>query len=57
MNAIRNIVTEDNKRDQFNKIALSCVHDMQRNYGDACETGKALSALLKKNLWYDDVDV
>ena len=54
--AVRGIVTDPTNGPSFGKIAKACVHDLQRNYVEACATGNSLAAELKARLWQDDYD-
>ncbi|HEY5255833.1 MAG TPA: hypothetical protein VIJ53_14350, partial [Acidobacteriaceae bacterium] len=50
--AIRNIIVDPNNRSQYTKIAQSCIHDLQRNYEEACKTGTELCAELRERIRY-----
>lgn len=52
--AVRGLLTDATKRTEFSKIAIACLHDLERNYKEAEQSGNALSALAKKNLWTED---
>jgi hypothetical protein len=52
--AVRGVLTEKDKKDAYTAIAISCLHDLKRNYEEARESGNALAALVKKNFWGED---
>jgi hypothetical protein len=49
--AVRGVLTETAKSDAYIAIAISCLHDLRRNYEEARESGIALAALVRQNFW------
>ncbi len=52
--AIRNSVVDQGNREQHIKITKACLSDMERNYKEICDVGKAMAAELQKRLWSED---
>jgi hypothetical protein len=49
--AVRGVLTETAKEDAYVAIAISCLHDLKRNYEEARDSGTGLAALVRKNFW------
>ncbi len=49
--AVRGVLTETAKEDAYAAIAISCLHDLRRNYEEARDSGTALAALVRQNFW------
>jgi hypothetical protein len=55
--AIRSVICEpENKREPFQRIAASCLGDLERNYKEACEAGDRLKGRIAASYLFARLD-
>jgi hypothetical protein len=49
--SVREVLTDPTKEDVYAAIAIACLHDLEKNYAEAQESGTALAKLVRENFW------
>lgn len=55
--SVRSLIIEKEDGEPFKKIAIACVHDLQRNYREAILTGGRVLLEIAQRRWFVDIDV